>query len=217
MLRPTTCFTRIKAWLFLPCFLTSCALIDSSTPPRIVRVKAVADRELREKDPRWQDTVRGLVDAASDIFERDFGIQFKVLAVEPWPLQETTALTAVMLQALKEKVSLNGEDLVIGFTGQRINRLRGRGRVDRIGSCREGLGNYLVGQVSRPFRYPGKPEEPETDLLLLVHELGHIFGAEHTVDPLSIMNEDFFGHGTDFDAKSRSVIAANKSCPFAKG
>jgi len=196
--------------------LTACALTDSSTPPRIVRVKALADRALREKDPRWEDTVHGLVDAASDIFERDFGIQFKVLAVEPWPLQETTPLTSVMLQALKEKVPLDGEDLVIGFTGQRVDRSRGRGQVDRIGDCREGLGNYLVGQVSKPFRYPGKPDSPETDLLLLVHELGHIFGARHTVDTLSIMNEEF-GYRTEFDVKSRSIIAANKSCPFAKG
>jgi hypothetical protein len=197
--------------------LTACTLTGSPSKQRIVQVKAVADRELRERDPLWKDTVRGLVDAASDFFERDFGIRFTVRTVEPWPSEETTSLTSIMLDRLQQRVPLAEQDLVIGFTGQRINRYRGRGRVDRIGNCREGLGNYVVALVSKPFRYPGDDDRPELDVLLLVHELGHIFGAEHTASGTASVMTEVFGYRSEFDPKNRDLILANKFCPFAKG
>jgi predicted Zn-dependent protease len=49
----------------------------------------------------------------------------------------------------------------------------------------------------------------------LIHELGHIFGAEHVDDVQSIMHEDF-GYRTEFDQKNRAVIQKNRLCPFAK-
>ena len=49
----------------------------------------------------------------------------------------------------------------------------------------------------------------------LIHELGHIFGAEHVEDINSLMHEDF-GYRTEFDAKNRAVIKKNRTCPFAK-
>ena len=52
--------------------------------------------------------------------------------------------------------------------------------------------------------------------MTLVHELGHIFGAEHVPDTRSIMNENF-DYRADFDMKNRSVIFNNRNCPFARG
>ena len=49
----------------------------------------------------------------------------------------------------------------------------------------------------------------------LIHELGHIFGAEHTQDTQSIMNENF-DYRSQFDMKNRNVILSNRFCPFAK-
>jgi len=49
----------------------------------------------------------------------------------------------------------------------------------------------------------------------LVHELGHVFGAEHVEDTNSIMHEEF-GYRTEFDAKNRAVIQKNRLCAFAK-
>ena len=51
--------------------------------------------------------------------------------------------------------------------------------------------------------------------MTLVHELGHVFGAEHVNDTHSIMHEDF-GYRTEFDAKNRAIIQKNRTCPFAK-
>jgi hypothetical protein len=69
--------------------------------------------------------------------------------------------------------------------------------------------------VTKVFNYRGPNAEPEFDVLTLVHEIGHVFGAEHVADMQSIMHEDF-GYRTEFDAKNRSIIKKNRICAFAK-
>lgn len=212
--QPITCF--ILSLLLI----TSCALHRPPAPQRAVRVKILADVKLRQDHPGWVEEVRGLVEAASDYFEREFGIRFIVQRISPWPLEERIPSTSLLLTRLKQEVPLrdqNGSyDLIIVFTGERQDVYRhGRARVDRIGDCQQGLGNYLVNSVSAPFRYTGQLTELELDVVALIHELGHIFGAEHTQDTSSIMHEDF-AYRTGFDSKSGKVILKNKFCPFGK-
>jgi len=201
--------------------LSSCTLTDSGTPQRVVQVKALGDLKLREENPRWVEEVRGLIEAASDYFEREFGIRFVTQTVAPWPLKDRIPSTPALMSRVKAEVPLKDPggsyDLVIVFTGERVNvYVGGRARVDRIGDCRQGLGNYLVSSVSGPFYYRGPNAEPEMDVVALIHELGHIFGAEHIQDIGSIMNENF-DYRTEFDKKNRAVIFKNKFCPFGKG
>ena len=65
------------------------------------------------------------------------------------------------------------------------------------------------------FATPGKPRELDSDVVALVHEVGHVFGAEHVDDFNSIMHENF-DYRSEFDAKNRKIIQNNRSCPFAK-
>ena len=188
---------------------------------RIVRVKALGDLKLREEDPRWMQTVKGLIEATSDYFEREFEVRFVVKKITPWPLVAETTSTVVLLTRLKEKVPLKDRagsyDLIIGFTGENVSLyVSGRARVDRIGNCSLGLGNYLVSSVTSSFQYQGPDSEIEWDVLALIHEMGHIFGAEHTNDSTSIMHRDF-AYRTEFDQRSRDVILQNRLCPFGKG
>lgn len=185
-----------------------------------MRVKIVADRKLREENPRWVDGAARLIEAASDYFAKEFGIRFVAQKIGPWPLAEKSSSTALLLTRLKEEVPLKDQDgsydLIIGLTGEAVNLyFGGRGRVDRIGDCQQGLGNYVVSSVSAPLRRIGVSPESELDLLALIHELGHIFGAEHTKDINSIMHQDF-AYRTELDKKSREVILKNKFCPFGK-
>ncbi len=208
------CFTLILSLL-----LPSCAANAPTAPQRIVRVKALADPKLRERNPHWQEEVGELVEAASDHFEREFGIRLVAQSIGPWPLEERILSTAHLLSYLKEKFPLNEQggsyDLLIGFTGENVDTYKGRARVDRIGNCQQGLGAYVVSSVSGPFHYRGRYSEPELDVVALIHELGHIFGAEHTQDISSIMHENF-DYRTEFDKKNREIILKNKFCPFAK-
>lgn len=202
--------------------LSSCAVLNSDASYRLVRVKALADPAMRERNAGWDQELRGFIEASSDYFENEFGIRFITQSTAPWPAQERIRSTVDLLAKLKEDFPIDKKsepyDLVIAFTAESQSRhLRaGRPRVDRIGDCRQGLGNYVVTTVSRPFRYTGVGSDPPLDVIALIHELGHIFGAEHTSDTSSIMHENF-DYRSDFDMKNRSVILTNKHCPFGKG
>ncbi|MCX6592764.1 MAG: tetratricopeptide repeat protein [Acidobacteria bacterium] len=82
------------------------------------RVRVAADPGVRALDG-WEAQVRGQVEGASAIFAREFGIRFKVVDVVPWsPLNAAPRLDARRLQ-LKEQVSHEGVDLVLGVTSGR--------------------------------------------------------------------------------------------------
>ena len=189
-------------------------------PQRVVHVEVLGDPALRQTDRDWTKTMEGLVQATSDYYEREFRIRFVVEKVSPWPLEQRSKSTRVLLAQLKEKFPLKDRneklDMIIGFTGESVDRYgSGRARVDRLGNCEEGLASYMVSVVTDPFRYQPQSLDIEWDVLAVIHEMGHVFGAEHNDDPTSIMNRDF-AYRTEFDQRSREIILKNRLCPFAK-
>jgi len=214
MLRRTIC-SILSVVVF-----SSCALLQDA-PLRVVRVKALADPSFRARNPHWDKELRGLIEAASDYFEREFDIRLVTQSAEAWPERERIPSTAGLLVKLKRDfpAAKNGGafDLIVAFTAEGTSRYlpEGRPRVDRIGDCRQGLGSYVVTTVSEPFLYSGERSDLEYDLAVLIHELGHIFGAEHVRDGTSIMRENF-DQGSEFDMNNRNVILTNRFCPFAK-
>ena len=141
-------------------------------------------------------------------------------SVSAWPEKDRIPSTTELLGRLKKEFAAqpSGDyDLLVAFTAEGISRIltAGRARVDRIGNCTQGLARYTVVPVTKIFHYQGPNSEPEFDVLALIHELGHVFGAEHVEDRSSIMHEEL-GYRTEFDAKNRAVIQKNRLCPFAK-
>jgi hypothetical protein len=205
----------LSAWFF-----ASCALLGDATYERVVRVKVLADPALRQRNPSWDNEVRGLIEAASDYYEREFNVRFITQSTAPWPARERISSTAELLAKLKTDFPLARKtadhDLIVAFTGETASRYTaaGRPRVDRIGNCYDGLGYYAVVPVREIFRYGGASAELTYDNVALVHELGHIFGAVHVTDGQSIMNE-IFDYRTEFDLKNRDIILKNRKCPFA--
>jgi hypothetical protein len=187
----------------------------------VVRVRALADPAMRQRNPQWEKEVRGLVEAASDYYEREFDLRFVTQSTAGWPDRERVRSTAELLLKAKREFPTQREpgdhDLIIAFTAENVSRYvtAGRPRVDRIGNCREGLGRYLVVPVREIFRYRGPSADISYDTVALIHELGHVFGAEHVSDTLSIMHENF-DYRTEFDMKNRNLILANRLCAFAK-
>ena len=201
--------------------ISACALFTDETAERVVRVKLLADVAFKTRNPRWAEEARGLIEAASDYYEREFKVRLIGQNVSVWPEQEHVPSTPLLLTRLEQEFPLraknDGYDLIVLFTAEGVSRYltAGRPRVDRVGDCAQGLGNYAIVPIDKIFHYRGLNAEPEIDVIALIHELGHIFGAEHVSDVNSIMSESF-GYRTEFDAKNRAIIQKNKFCPFAK-
>jgi hypothetical protein len=212
---------RTTSFILSVFLVASCAAVDDSRRQRVVRIKALADPAMRERNPQWENELRGLVEAASDYYEREFGIRLVTRSTDPWPERERLRSSSELLLKVKRDFPLNPEpgehDLIIAFTGENVSRYiaAGRPRVDRIGNCRDGLSRYAVVPVREIFRYRGASAEMSYDTVALIHELGHIFGAEHVSDTLSIMNQQF-DYRTEFDMKNHNVIVANRNCPFGE-
>ena len=200
--------------------LSACALFGPDVPQRPVRIKVLVDAPFRARNQRWDQEARGLIEAASDFYEREFDLRLLTHSVSPWP-NERVSSTVELLTLMQKQFPLQSKpadyDLLVAFTGENLNRYlsAGRPRVDRIGNCAQGLGSYVVVPVSKIFNYRGMNAEPELDVVALIHEIGHIFGAEHVQDINSLMHEDF-SYRSDFDRKNREVIRKNRLCPFAK-
>jgi len=201
--------------------LAGCSIFQPSPPQRVVRVKALADPPFRSRNPGWAQEARGLIEAASDYYEDEFGIRLITQSVSAWPEDERVPSTPALLARLQKQfpmASADGSyDIVISFTGENVSRIltAGRPRVDRIGNCSQGLARYVVLPTRTLFRYTGLTRDLDPDVLTLVHEIGHVFGAEHIQDINSIMHENF-DYRSQFDAKNRQIILNNRSCPFAK-
>ncbi len=200
--------------------LASCSAITSPAPERVVQVKVLGDVSLRARNTRWTEEVRGLIEAASDYYEREFNVRLVTQSVSAWPLEERIRGTPELLARLEKdfpQTKNHDHDLIIAFTAEGMSRYTraGRPRVDRIGNCQQGLGGYAVVPVSRVVHYTGWRGNPEPEVIALIHEIGHIFGAQHVADTASIMHEDF-DYRSEFDATNRAVIERNKLCRFAK-
>jgi hypothetical protein len=202
-------------------FISACSVLGPHVEQRIVRIKVLADVSFRARNSNWSAEARGLIEGASDYYEREFDIRLVSQSVSPWPEKERIPSTPELLAKLKREFPPQAKkddyDLIVLLTAEGVSRIltAGRPRVDRIGNCTEGLANYVIVPVTAVFRYRGPNAEPELDEIALIHELGHVFGAEHVNDRDSLMHEEF-GYRTEFDAKNRATVQKNRLCPFAK-
>ena len=200
-------------------WLSSCALVAPAEPDRVVRVRILADQKLRASDPRWNETALALLRGASEFFTREFGVRLAAQKVETWSHQEESPAAVDLLARLKKDFAAKdqpaGYDLIVAFTGEPLSSYSGGKGMAILGDCDRGLGNYLVSRVTEPYRYSGANTAPPLDVIVLVHELGHIFGADHVTDTNSIMNLNF-DYRTDFDMKSRGIVLKNRLCAFRK-
>src|SRR5690242_5840159 len=128
--RPITCL------ILSALFISSCASFDSAhQQQRTVRIKVLGDVSFRARNPNWRDEARGLIESASDYYEREFDIRFVTQTVSAWPEKDRVPSTTELLGRLKKEFAAqpSGDyDLLVAFTAEGISRIltAGRARVD---------------------------------------------------------------------------------------
>jgi len=216
-----TTLLRTTCFILSVVAVSSCAFLRPATPERLVKVKLVVDRRVRESNVSWRSHISRKFRAAADFFDDEFGIRLAVEGIHPWTPEEPVTSTGDLLKLLKAQVRLTDGresfDLIVGFTQLPGRVMPGHARVDEIGNCATGLGNYIALAVADTRGYGDDGQlRGDTDVQSLIHEIGHIFGAEHVEDRDSIMAV-YFKPYSDFDKKNRDVISKNKFCAFRRG
>jgi hypothetical protein len=142
-------------------------------------VMLVVDEDEPTVQRIWEARFRKRLDEASDIFEQACRVRFKVVSVGTWESDNAVTDFSESMREFQRKVRLTPPArLAIGFTSQYNYRPKGR---EHLGGTRGPLYPYVL--VREWSQHISASERLE----VLVHELGHVFGASHSPDPNSVM------------------------------
>jgi hypothetical protein len=153
---------------------------DLTQPPLLtVKVKILADDDERAIRKRWEERLRSRIESASEIFERQARIKLDVVEVDTWDTADETTEFVNTLSEFEKEVRLGKAQVAIGFTSQ-YSRPAGP---TKLGGTRGPLHPWILIR-----EWPLVVSEPER-LEILVHELGHYFGAVHSPEANSAMRQ----------------------------
>ncbi len=161
--------------------------------------------------------IRKIVADASRVYKKEFGIVFVIEAIRPWdfPVGRAEINADNAIHEVATIADTESADVTIGIIKKRMFKcnpvkkgeetVTGRG-CDK-GERKNGLAGYafILGNAAIIVF--------DEDAGVFTHEMGHIFGAEHTSGD-SIMNDGKIG--PSFDASNRNIILRNRNRTFEK-
>jgi biopolymer transport protein ExbD/predicted Zn-dependent protease len=183
------------------------------------KIRVWADQEYRTQNRKWQQSFERPLELANLVLEQTLGVRL-VADYASWEHHVPSATVTDHLHALVEHDPGNDVLVVVGLTSS----------LPLVSSTFDELGMAMVGGrhlVVRGYAdieerklyanaFPDlRHEEREMALehlrhhktaVVLLHELGHVFGFEHETDATRIMNTAYSNHATSFSEESRVVM-----------
>ncbi len=156
----------------------------AASPPAVARaedgvvtVKILVDENETRLRSVWEPVIRQRIADASQCLAAHGGAALEVVSVETWDSDDRQTDFEQSLREFEREVSPLPAQVAIGFSSQYVI-VRGQ---THMGGTRGPLHSHiLIKEQARNVR--------ETERLeLLVHELGHFFGATHSGEATSVM------------------------------
>lgn len=172
---------------------------------RIVTAKLVPDLSFigKRSQKEWFGEISKTLEAASGIFEREFGIRIIAGDFEIW--KDTAEIAD--LKKLRREVKSDACDIVIGFTKRELDSdnpgISGGVIENAVGV----IGNIVI------LRLKGSVEKRR---LILAHEIAHLFWAQHTDKEGFLMSLDGESNKEKIDIFNWRIVIFNKYKNFHK-
>lgn len=184
------------------------APVFTQEPPRIVTVTVLVDGT--DNVVTTMLFLHDVFFGVSKVFQKEFGVKFKIVEFNAglWHSPSNDFDGNEELVRIAELAFSKESDIVVAFTtknfyGDCFVEIDG----DLISTKKQFGGLAVLGGRHSIVHLEERSE------LVLIHELGHLFGATHSLEPNSIMNADEI-KTLLFDSKTKEVINANRNRNF---
>ncbi|MDZ4783665.1 MAG: hypothetical protein SGJ19_25740 [Planctomycetia bacterium] len=160
-----------------PAELADSKVADKPAQPVVLTVKILVDDDQPLHREIWEKDLRQRIADCSKILEQHCFARLEVVAVETWDTNDAVNDFDLALNEFEAKVDPAPARIAIGFTSQ-FQPVQGRTNLGGVRGpfCRHAL-----------LREWNKRVAPAERLELLVHELGHFFGAAHSPENTTVM------------------------------
>ena len=174
--------------------------IARSHANRIVKVRIVADQLFRELDS-WELRIQHRLGAVSSFYQRFCGIRFVVERIVAWESRTSAPTLEDLYFDLHKKVDIGDADILLGVSAYK----------PPVGT-KQGWSLQLFRQTV-VLDSPGYSELDK--IVMIAHELGHLFGAWHIENRNSVM---YVGSGIlRFDRHSLRLLRLMRHYDFKRG
>lgn len=145
-------------------------------PVRTLRLLVLVDGSYVKAYPAWKPRLGRIIRRASDELERRLGLRLAVTEYLPWVYTGKLTSGRQAWQHLA-RTPLVSADLVVGYTAATLPQPGPAGRLE-LGNASAFGRQALVADVGGDEALAAR---------VLIHELGHVFGAFHVADPQCVM------------------------------
>jgi len=183
----------------------------ASLPLREFKVGVVVSPEV-QTSKKWKAAFEKRLAYASKIFRSAFNIKFVPVSYRDWDTENVTPTMENLIQDLQNRFPLKEVDMIIGLA-----------RLEEVANPEDVRDLHALG-ITRPFtgymvlRYPKVSLFKIQEETVMIHELGHLFGALHTREADTVMAPVVVRQiPTAFDAENREIILQTRGVQFNKG
>lgn len=185
---------------------------------RIVTVRAIADNTYRAAIPEWRERAKRIVAGASEYYQREYAIRLVLTETKEWEYDGVSADLETRWAELLEQ-SPREIDLIVALVGYGdYSSVKGEaaytGQLGRAAF----FGQHLMVADRKDYH----ENRAKT---VLIHELGHVFGAFHVADQnlmmypgyLQLPTDDIIAGTVAFGEINDAVFAMTKGFDFRAG